>query len=182
MEGLTRKEQLFVLAIMSGSTQYDAARIAGYAGSTIMQFVRQGNQVYNRPKVRAAIQGFVEEQAQEGVMSALEVLARLTAQARNEGAEYIRSDGTVDLAAVLEDGKGHLIKSVRPGRYGTVVEFYDSQKALELLGKYHGLFTDRVEQETSVTIQVQYAESEYDLTLHKQITGEHNEENKTNNL
>ena len=40
------------------------------------------------------------------------------------------------------------MKSVKQSKYGETIEFVDVQRALELLGKYHSLFTDRVKIDT----------------------------------
>lgn len=83
-------------------------------------------------------------------MGADEVLVRLAQQARAEYALYLCDDGTVDLARLLADGKGHLIKGTKWDRLGNlVVEFYDGQHALELLGKHLGLFKDGVQVDIS---------------------------------
>jgi len=92
--------------------------------------------------VQAAIQARIAEKA----MSADEVLLRLAEQARGEQIEYLLDDGTVDLDRLIADGKGHLAKGIKWDRAGNlVVEFYDAQSALALIGRYHRLFVDRTE-------------------------------------
>lgn len=71
-----------------------------------------------------------------------EVLLRLAEQARAEYSAYLQIDGTVDLARLLQDGKGHLIKGIKETAHGRTIEFYDGQAALVHLGKHHGLFKD----------------------------------------
>jgi hypothetical protein len=78
-------------------------------------------------------------------MSADEVLLRLAEQARGEHGKYLRPDGAVDFNAVIADGKGHLIKGIKETKYGLDIEFYDAQTALVHIGKYHGLFTDKLD-------------------------------------
>jgi len=82
-------------------------------------------------------------------MGADEVLTRLAQQARAEYADYLRPDGTVDLARMLADGKGHLIKGTKwDNRSGKLtVEFYDAQAALVHLGKHLGIFKESQELE-----------------------------------
>jgi len=94
------------------------------------------------PEVKA----LVEQRIAEKAMAADEVLLRLAEQARAEQSEYLRSDGNVDLERLLGDGKGHLIKGTSWDSKGNlVISFYDAQAALVHLGKYLGLFTDRIQ-------------------------------------
>lgn len=53
----------------------------------------------------------------------------------------------IDVDALKKDGYGHLIKKFdfKGDKQHLTVEFYDSQKALELLGKAKGMFVDRHE-------------------------------------
>lgn len=76
----------------------------------------------------------LRERCAEKVMSREEVLARLSQEAANEQAAYIRGDGTVDLEALIGDGKAHLIKGTRFNAQSTlIVEFQDSQAAKKLI-------------------------------------------------
>lgn len=57
-----------------------------------------------------------------------------------------RSVARLDLLASGRAGKLHVIKKYSLDKDGKVsIELYDAQKALELLGKHHGLFIDRHE-------------------------------------
>lgn len=52
----------------------------------------------------------------------------------------------VDLVKAKRRGKLHLVKAIKRDRNGRVsVDLHDAQKAKELIGRHHGLFTDRVE-------------------------------------
>lgn len=85
-------------------------------------------------------------------MSADEVLSRLADHARGDIEDFIlldlgegRTSWTIDLIKAKKRGKLHLVRRLRPTRYGVDIELYDAQRALELLGKGHGLFKDRQE-------------------------------------
>ena len=82
-------------------------------------------------------------------MSADEALARLAEQARGEHGRYITPEGQVDIERIVEDGKGYLIKAIRPGKYGDMYEFYDSQNALVQICKHHGLLIERTDLTTA---------------------------------
>lgn len=99
----------------------------------------------------------IEHRKAELIMSADEVLTRLTEQARAAYSDYFNADGTVDLDQMLADGKGHLIKKIKPTKEGLEVEFYDAQTALTQIAKKHGLLTEKQELDGQVTITVKYA-------------------------
>ena len=72
-------------------------------------------------------------------------------------ADYILdSRGTVDLEAMKRDGKMHLVKKIKPTRFGNEVEFFDGQTALLNIGRHHKLFTDGLD----LGGEVKFSESE----------------------
>lgn len=117
-----------------------AAIAAGYSE-------KGARQQAHRLLTNVDIQGEIQVRLAEKHMGADEVLARLADHARMQIDDYIRvvkGQVTVNVQAMKRDGKSHLIKSIKPGKYGTIIEFHDVQRALELIGKYHALFTDRI--------------------------------------
>lgn len=83
-------------------------------------------------------------------MSADEVVKRLSDQARGSIEDFItiESDGSwhIDLAKAEDRGVLHLISKLWFDQNENVrIELQDQQKALELIGKAHGLFVDRQE-------------------------------------
>lgn len=86
-------------------------------------------------------------------MGATEVLQRLGEQARAAYSAYLSPDGSVDLDRMLADGKGHLIKKIKPTKFGNEIEFYDAQTALISIGRHHKLFVDKQEVVADVTLQ-----------------------------
>ena len=93
----------------------------------------------------------ISKRISEIAMSADEVLIRLGDQARASLDDFVtvygegKNDWTLDLPKVVAEGKAHLIKSLTPTQYGLKVELHDKQKALELLGRHHQLFTDKLD-------------------------------------
>lgn len=132
---LSKKRMMFVHEYVKDFNVRRAARAVGYGHEG------SGYRVLKRAEVRKAI----AEILQEKVMTAEEVLARLSEQARGDYAEYLLPNGSVDLGRMLSDGKGHLIKGYKQTASGLQVEFYDSQTALSLVGKHLMLFTEKVE-------------------------------------
>ena len=75
-----------------------------------------------------------------------EVIGRLEEQGRSEYSQFINADGEVDIQAMKDAGKGHLIKGISYDRRGNrIVHFYDGQTALIYIGKHHKMFTDKTE-------------------------------------
>lgn len=90
------------------------------------------------------IKSYINQRLAEKVMSADEVLTRLAEQARGEHGKYLLPNG-VDMAALITDGKAHLVKGIKETKYGTDIEFYDAQAALVHIGKHLGLFKERID-------------------------------------
>lgn len=132
----TNRQQIFVNEYLKLWNASEAARRAGYSGRTAAS---QGQRMLRNVEILAEI----ERRKAELVMSADEVLLRLTEQGRASYADYFAPDGTVKLEQMIADGKGHLIKKIKPTKEGLEIEFYDAQAALALLAKAHGL--DRIE-------------------------------------
>ena len=53
---------------------------------------------------------------------------------------------TLNLARAAKAGKMHMLRSFKPGEFGTEITLVDSQGALTTLAKHHGLLTAKVEQ------------------------------------
>lgn len=138
---LSKKRQIFIDEYLKTFNATEAARQAGYSGGDNVLSQRGYELVRN-----SEIAKIIEARLKESAMSANEVLMRLGEQARAEYSQYINENGAIDLAALIRDKKSHLIKGIKETRYGRQIEFYDSQSALNLLAKHHGLLTDRVVQ------------------------------------
>jgi len=147
-KSLTDKQAAFVREYVQCWNATEAARRAGYQGNDGTLRVT-GHDNLTKPNIDAAI----KEAIQKNVMSQEEALARMSEIARGEYARYIRDvsetseDGkvtvnlvSVDVEAMVRDGKAHLIKSISPTRYGNRIEFYDMQSALETIMRATGAF------------------------------------------
>ena len=134
---LTDRQKAFVEEYdINGFNARAAAEAAGYAFPHKVAY-----RLVRNPKISAAIQIRFKDR----IMTAEEVLARLTEQARGDYGNYVDEDGNVDLAQLKADGKAHLIKSISDSKYGKRIEFYDAQHAMNLMAKYHRLFAERIE-------------------------------------
>lgn len=108
---------------------------------------------YKSPNVRGPEKKtkFAEEikaRLDEKVMTADEALAELSDMARLDLSPYVyyaRGLILVDTDELKAAGLGPMIKGVKNTRDGPQVEFYDKQRALEMIAKHHGLLTDHVD-------------------------------------
>lgn len=144
---LSRKQQVWLEEYLATWNATEAARRAGYAHPR-----QEGARLLSNAVIAEEIQSRLAEKA----MSADEALARLAEQARAEYSRYFKANGTIDLEKLLADGKGHLIKKIKPTAYGNEIEFYDGQTALLNIGRHHKLFVDRSE----VSGELEFTESE----------------------
>lgn len=148
---LSAKQRTFINEYFKcGFNATEAARRAGYAHPN-----KQGPRLL----VNVGVAEEINRRLSEGAMGPEEVLYRLGEQARAEYSAYINAAGAVDLGRMIADGKAHLIKGVKETAHGRTIEFYDGQTALQLIGKAHGLFTDRVEHEGETTLRVVYGDA-----------------------
>ena len=120
-----------------------AAIKAGYSRKSARQIASEN---LSKPYIRAEIDRLLEAQA----MSKSEVLARLTLHGRGDMREFIN----LSSKQLKRHPDGQLIKKYKRTvtTYGddrteekVELELYDAQAALVQLGKYHKLFSERIE-------------------------------------
>lgn len=140
MAPLTYKQQLFVYFYLgeANGNAVEAARRAGYAWPE-----KVGDQLLGKTRIRAAIDAKLDEAA----LSTNEILARLSGHATADIGDFLKFEAggayTLDLDKARKRGKLHLIKKLRPTKFGMAIELHDPQTALVHLGKYRGLFTEK---------------------------------------
>lgn len=149
---LTDKQQAFADYYIgeAGWNATEAAAMAGYSGSRAT-LGSIGSENLTKPKIRR----YIEERLEEVAMSANEVLARLTDQARTSIADLVEIVHYQDDAGVWHTRvkidrealrtKGHVVKSIRETRNGIHLDLHDGQSALVKLGEFHALFKTKVE-------------------------------------
>lgn len=149
-----------------------------------------------RPAVRARIEEYLSQMA----MGRTEVLARLGDMARATHFPFVRiaDDGFVYFDFSHPDAKSHmhLIKKIKTKRERRIernggdaemwegewveVELHDPQRALELIGKYYRMFTDKREEEGAgeaqpLTIPAELMTSDFLTTYRDIMRGGHSE-------
>jgi phage terminase small subunit len=123
MRPLSQKQKLFVEAYLVNPNATEAARKAGYKGNDVT-LASVGAENLRKPQIAERLQERVEAE----IMSANEVLTEL--------AEIAKADWQ-DFLEIRRDKHGDIIDAS--------LKLSDKIKALELVGKYHKLFTEKVE-------------------------------------
>jgi phage terminase small subunit len=155
--GLSKKQQAFVEFYLQTWNATEAAKRAGYSRKTAYSI---GSENLTKPEIKAAIDARLAELK----MSSDEVMIRLSQMARGDMRDFmdITHDGKafINLTKAAKRGKLHLIKEIEQTRdtkkigdteYITEtfrVKLHDAMAALQLIGKHHKLFSEKVVIET----------------------------------
>ena len=138
------KHQRFVLEYLSNGFNATQAYQTTYLEATYATARTEASKLLAKHNIQDQITTFLEENS----MKALEILARLERIARSSAADWLSFDENgkpfCDLAKLEKAGLLDTVKSVKHTQHGVNIEFHDKIKALELLGKHHKLWTDRV--------------------------------------
>lgn len=155
---MTKKQQRFVDEYLIDLNATQAAIRAGYSPDTAQQM---GSENLSKPVIRNAIDKAIAERSRRTGISQDRVINEIAKVAFLNPADVINFD-----EAAVKDGAHRedtaCIASVKvktvPTEDGVIsereVKTYDKLKALELLGKHLGMFTDRVKMEGAVPVVI----------------------------
>ena len=138
---LTPTDRRFVAALLVGQSLTDAYLHANptYDGQNARKL---GWKLRQKEGVQSAIDEYFH--AQE--MGVHELIARMSQQARNEAMAYLRPNGSVDLAAIIRDGKQHLVKGTKYDKDGRlIVEFIPAFDSQVQIGRFLSIWTDKTD-------------------------------------
>jgi hypothetical protein len=132
----TARQRAFVHHYADCLNGAKAARLAGYAAHSAKI---TASQLLARPNVRAEADRLIRLRSR---MAGEEIIARLESQAQGDISDFFYPGTfTIDPAKLHE--LGYLVQSVWSTNEGIRISLYNSQKALELLGKTRALFVER---------------------------------------
>lgn len=138
---LTLKQQRFINAYLGeakgNATQ--AARLAGYSGDDHALRVQGARTLAN-----ASVRAHVDEVLQAEALSAAEVLRELTAVATAPTEHFM----TVVRGPEVDEETGEEIAPMQ-----VRLDYGSKVKSLELLGKFHKLFTDKIDHTGDLVIR-----------------------------
>lgn len=141
---LNPRQSLFVQEYLIDLNATQAAIRAGYSKKRASEL---GYQLLQKPTVQEALREAMAKRERRTAITQDRVLAELAAIAFANGADYAHvADpyGAVEFTptAKLTNDQRRAIASIKQGQTGTEVKTYDKLRALELLGKHMGLFSD----------------------------------------
>lgn len=157
--GLTLKQNSFVDNWLRTQNGIQSARDAGFQGDDQVLAVTA-----SRLLKSAKVQLEIKRRLGTNIADSTEVLERLTQHARGDLTDILDENGELNLKQARKRGTSKLLKKLKikrryekdaEGNLQPVVEheyeIHDPQAALEKLGRFHKLFTDRVETETNLS-------------------------------
>ncbi|NYE07293.1 phage terminase small subunit [Bacillus niacini] len=127
---LNERQRLFVKYYIGTLNATESAKRAGYSPKTAAEI---GYELLKKPHIAEAVSKGVEKKMTKADISAERILDELAS------------------IAFLTPEQLDALKSIKGG---------EKMRALELLGKYHTLFTDRIENTGEVTINVSLEDDE----------------------
>jgi len=148
MDNLNKRQKAFAEAYcIPGSDCYGNATRSGYSEKTAYS---QGQRMLKNVDVKSYIKGVEEKLFDEKIMSGKEVLYRLTRTARAETVEVeaiVTKKGIYKVNPTTE--KHNLVYDEDVNLVEKPPKISDQNKALELLGKHHKLWTEKLEAEVT---------------------------------
>lgn len=155
---MTKKQKRFVEEYLIDLNATQAAIRAGYSPDTAQQM---GSENLSKPVIRNAVDKAIAERSRRTGINQDRVIRELAKVAFLNPVDVIDMDGATILGEANRDDTA-CIASVRvkiiPTDDGAITErevkTYDKLKALELLGKHLGMFTDNVRLTGDVVVQI----------------------------
>lgn len=146
---LTPKQKSFIDCYIVTGNATQAAIHAGYTKKSA-RFI--GAENLTKPNVRAYYENRMNELDLASMMQQKEVLQRLTRIARREEKETVVVTTKSRTSSYDDKGKKVIVETEEPRLVEIPTKIQDTNKSLELLGKHHRLFVDRVENDTTVAV------------------------------
>lgn len=161
---LNPKQQRFVEEYLIDLNATQAAIRAGYSEKTAYS---QGHDLLKKPEIQDAISKGVDNLSKKTEITAERILSQLANIAFGDVRKIFDADGNLKRPEDIDDETAASIAGIEfstvsrgEGAVDHVAKIKQSDKirALELLGKYHSLFTDKVEhsgdKESPVLVQI----------------------------
>lgn len=156
---LSNQQELFCAEYVASHNATEAAEKAGYSKKTAYS---QGNRLLKNAEIRARI-AELEKGAYEAIGVTVEKVARELARiAFADATAYAKVEDTEEGQMVrltptkeLSPDQRAAISCIKQGKFGIEVQTYDKTKALELLGRYLAMFTDKTELSGGVSLTME---------------------------
>ena len=155
MAKMTAKQQRFCDEYLIDLNATQAAIRAGYSKKTAAVIATEN---LRKPNIAEYIKKRLDEKEAELIADQNEVMKYLTSVMRREKTESVVVTLSEEETKFVEDEQGTMRKQTIKKEVPQIIEIparlSDANKAAELLGKAHGLYTDRIEQEIDAEIKV----------------------------
>ena len=156
---LSNQQELFCAEYVASHNATEAAEKAGYSKKTAYS---QGNRLLKNAEIRARI-AELEKGAYEAIGVTVEKVAReLSRIAFADATAYAKVEDTEEGQSVrltptneLTPDQRAAISCIKQGKFGIEVQTYDKTKALELLGRYLAMFTDKVDSKVDGVMRIE---------------------------
>ena len=152
---LTAKQQRFCDEYLIDLNATQAAIRAGYSEKTARQI---GTENLSKPSIREYIDKRMEEKEVALIADQNEVMKYLTAVMRREKTEHIVVTLSREQTQYVPDANGTMRKQTVKEEIPEIVEIpaqlRDANKAAELLGRAYGIYTDKVEAEVDMDLNI----------------------------
>ena len=161
MVKMTDKQKRFCDEYLIDMNGAQAAIRAGYSKKTAKQIATEN---LSKPYLREYIDKRMAEKEAALIADQDEVMKYLTAVMRREKAEHVVVTCTEETSSYVQDAEGKMRKQTVKKETPKIVEIparlQDSNKAAELLGKAYGIYTDKVDADVdmNLNIKVDYGE------------------------
>lgn len=161
MAKMTDKQKRFCDEYLIDMNGAQAAIRAGYSKKTAKQIATEN---LSKPYLREYIDKRMAEKEAALIADQDEVMKYLTAVMRREKAEHVVVTCTEETSSYVQDAEGKMRKQTVKKETPKIVEIparlQDSNKAAELLGKAYGIYTDKVDADVdmNLNIKVDYGE------------------------
>jgi len=163
MEKMTAKQQRFCDEYLIDLNATQAAIRAGYSKNTARQIA---NENLTKPYIKEYIEKRMAEKEKELIADQDEVMRYLTSVMRREKTESVVVTLNKETSKYVPDENGTMrkqtVKEEVPQIVAIPARLSDSNKAAELLGKAYGMYTEKVEVDADMelNINIDYGEEE----------------------
>ncbi|HBI2170509.1 TPA: terminase small subunit [Listeria monocytogenes] len=152
---LTQKQKRFCDEYLIDLNATQAAIRAGYSKKTARAIA---NENFTKPYIKEYIEKRMAEKEKELIAEQDEVMRYLSAVMRREKTESVVVTLSKEKSTYVPDENGTMRKQTVKEDIAQVVEIparlSDSNKAAELLGKAYGLYTDRIDAEVDMELNI----------------------------
>jgi phage terminase small subunit len=152
---MTEKQQRFCDEYLVDLDGTKAAIRAGYSKKTAAVIASEN---LRKPNIREYIEKRMQEKEDALIAKQDEVMKYLTAVMRREYCEHVVVTITEEESSYEPDGEGKMRKRTTKTEKPEIVEIparlADANKAAELLGKAYALFTDKLEADVDMELNI----------------------------